>query len=393
MKRNESIDQFLKRLYESTQNGTFVKATFGNYQGTDPHLQKLLVRVISTRKGDRLSVIERARNRDTARTETFDDGLKIFASLLGKEFFSGHLFTTEADYQLAIGKRDKARLNKAKPTIRVAPAKSHDKAKKTSVDQDAFFLKALGITNDASEILKKRRDKWKQINKFVEILGPLVNSAEFVSDETISVVDMGCGKGYLTFAAYEYLSRTQSSPIRMTGIDVNQSLTDLCGQIADSCGFDGLNFSSGTIAESELEDVNIVIALHACDTATDDAIAKGINANSRIIVTSPCCHREVRGKINPPIPLDETLKHGALLEVHAEFLTDAIRALVLQSNGYETKVIDFIPTSHTPKNKIIAAVRAKKTVNKEKYISRIEEIKAQYGIRELKIESLISTMI
>ena len=391
MKQGENITKFIENLKSSIEEQTFVKATLGNYRGSDLHLQKLILRPIKTKKGLRISVIERARNRDTARTETDESIIELVGGLLGKDFFSGHLFTTESDFQLSVGKKGKARLNKGKPTFKTHPGYGHDRKKNQAVDQQSFFLKTLGITNDAGEVLPSRRDKWKQINKFVEVFKPLFDDAGLSKSDSLIVKDMGCGKGYLTFATYQFLSEGFESDVSVEGIDINPALTDLCNQLADTCGFEGLKFKTGSISETDFDKSDIVIALHACDTATDEAIYKGIASNASVIVVSPCCHRELRPQISAPPELSDTLKHGSLLESHSEFLTDALRALFLQEAGYETKVFDFIPTTHTPKNKLITAVKRRQKRNPEEFRDQIEALKSRYGIKSFTLENQLNS--
>ena len=155
MKPGENISNFIKSFKEAIEKRIFVKATLGNYRGSDSHLQKLILRPIETKKGLRISVIERTRKRDTARTETNQSTIEMLANVLGKDFFSGHLFTTKHDFQLSVGKKGRARLNKGKPTFKTHPGFGHDRKKNEAVDQNSFFLKALGITNDAGEVLAK----------------------------------------------------------------------------------------------------------------------------------------------------------------------------------------------------------------------------------------------
>nr|MBA2621011.1 SAM-dependent methyltransferase [Acidobacteriota bacterium] len=328
--------------------------------------------------------------RDTAKNFDFAEGIERVKEFLGKDFFSGHLFTTENDFQLEIGKKGKSRLNTGKPTFKEKPALEHDREKKTLVNQNAFYLKALGITTDKGEIRDKQRDKWKQINKFVEILGSLFDKSELRNSKNLRVVDMGSGKGYLTFAAYDYFKNTRSINVEITGVEARDELVSIDNDIAKASEFDRLKFVKGFINDFDLQDVNILIALHACNTATDDAIFKGIKASADLIVVAPCCHQEIRPQIRAPEMLENVLKHGVILEREAETLTDGLRALLLERSGYATKLFEFVATEHTPKNNMIVGTKRKTALDGEKINEQINQIKNFYGIERQRLESLLN---
>ncbi len=387
----ENVEKFTGEFARALHEQIFVKMTLGNYKGADEHLQKILIRLIETKKGTRLFFLYRHDTRDTAKNYEFAEGVKIVRQLLGKDFFSGHLFTTANDFQLDIGKKGKSRLNTAKPTFKDKPVSTaHDREKKAQVDQNSFYLNALGITTDAGEIREKQHDKWRQINKFVETLANLFDKSELHDRANLKIVDMGSGKGYLTFAAYDFFKNTRGIDVEMTGVDTKQELVGLCNDIAKAAEFDGLQFVEGWIGDFELEDVDILIALHACNTATDDAIFKGITANAALILAAPCCHQEIRPQITPPEMLKNVLKHGSILEREAESITDGLRALLLEKNGYAARIFEFIATEHTPKNNLIVGTRSSKTIDAAELSEQIASIKSFYGIKEQRLETLLS---
>ena len=206
-------------------------------------------------------------------------------------------------------------------------------------------------------------------------------------EENLRIVDMGSGKGYLTFAAYDYFKNIRDVDVQITGVDTKRELVDLCNGIAAASQFEGLNFVVGTIGEYDVGSVNILIALHACNTATDDAIYKGITANADLIVVAPCCHQEIRPQINPPAMLRDILKHGVMLERTAETITDGLRSLLFERSGYATKLFEFVSTEHTPKNNMLVGTRLKKPSDPEPFERQIDEIKSLYGIREHHLEN------
>jgi hypothetical protein len=384
----ENIDKFVDALRASLARETFIKLTLGNYKGADEHLQKIQVRLIRTKKGIRLYFLYRSDTRDTAKNYDFKEGTAIIGNLLGSDFFSAHMFTTDNDFQLDIGKKG-SRLNIAKPTFKSRPSLAHDREKRRPVDEDAFYLKALGITNDQGKVRDRAQDKWRQINKFVETLEDLIDKSPLAEAKTLRIVDTGSGKGYLTFATYDYFRNVRGIDVNITGVDLKRELIEKCNEVAEASDFNGLKFVRGGIADYDLGPTDILIALHACNTATDDAIYKGIRANASIIIAAPCCHQELRPQIKAPDMLRDILKHGAMLERTAEFVTDALRSLLLERSGYSTKLFEFVPVEHTPKNLMLVGTR-NPALNRAGEIDReIAEIKEFYSIQEQHLEKLL----
>jgi len=385
----ETIDLFLAELTSSLSEGTFVKLTLGNYKGEDTQLQKILVRLVTTKKGTRLFFLYRSETRDTAKNYDLETGIALISEALDTGFHGGHLFTTKNDFQLDVGKKGRSRLNTAKPTFKLQPAPEHNREKTVQIDSNSSYLKALGITDDTGRIRDRERDKWRQINKFVEILASLVDKSGLKDAEKLRIVDMGCGKGYLTFAAYDFFKNTRNIEIEITGVDTKSDIVELCNSIAAACEFDGLKFAVGSIADYDIGDTDILIALHACNTATDDAIFKGITAKADLIVAAPCCHQEIRPQIKSPAMFRDILKHGVMLERTAETITDGLRALLLERSGYSTKLFEFVSTEHTPKNNMLVGTRLKKPPEPAEFERQINEIKSFYQIEDQRLESLL----
>ncbi len=385
----ENVEQFASSFSDSLREDTFVKMTLGNYKGDDKHLQKLLVRLIKTKKGVRLFFLYKYDTRDTAKNYSFQEGTNLIKRFLGSDFFAGHLFTTESNFQLDIGKKGRSRLNVGKPTFRDKPDLSHDRKKAHLIDPKSFYLMALGITNDRGDVRAKQQDKWKQINKFVETLGSLFDQSQLKNRDAIDIVDMGSGKGYLTFATYDFFKNKRGIDVRVTGVDTKSELIELCDDIAKTSEFHGLKFRCGRIDDFEFQKTDILIALHACNTATDDAIFKGIKAHANLIVVAPCCHQEIRPQIQSPDIVSGLLKHGVLLEREAESVTDGLRALSLERCGYASKIFEFVSTEHTPKNNMIVGTLQTNPHNSDKITKNIEKIKEFYGIESQRLDELI----
>jgi hypothetical protein len=384
----ENIENFIAEMRQSLTGSTFVKMTLGNYKGSEPHLQKILVRLIETKKGKRLFVQFRFDQRDVVKNFDVNEGVTILWQYLISGFKNGHLFTTAFDLQLDIGKKN-SRLNKAKPTFAAKPSTEHDREKAYQADPSAFYLKALGVTTDDGQIRADQRDKWKQINKFVEVLDGLYRNSEISDKRELSIVDMGSGKGYLTFAAYDHFINKLGLQVSMTGIDTRGDLVGLCNSIAEAGGLDRLKFARSSIDEFKMPEVDILIALHACDTATDDALFKGISAKADIIVAAPCCHREVRKQMTAPNILAPILKHPVMLERTAETITDGLRSMLLERSGYATKMFEFVATEHTPKNNMLVAVKRKGDVRSEPVDIQVKEIQETFSIAHQRLADLI----
>ena len=378
-------EKFIAELQKSLQNSTFVKLSLANYKGTEEHLQRISVRRIETKKGAKLAFQSRYLTRDVVKNFEPGDAADRIVRHLENGFRSAHLFTTESDIQLTIGKKS-SRLVVGKPSFNANPATAHDREKKYLVDPSAYYLKALGITTDSGQIRSNQHDKWRQINKFVEIVDGLIKNSPLKEKQDLRIVDMGSGKGYLTFALYDHLRKRKAY---LTGVEQRPELVALCNDIAKGSGFNGLNFIQGTIAEFDPGDVDILIALHACDTATDDALYKAISANVSIVVAAPCCHHELKKQIRPPKLLTGILKHSIMLERTAETLTDGIRSLLLESHGYKTKMFEFVATEHTPKNNMLVATRRPDPLNAQPKLNEVEKIMEEFGIEQQRLAELI----
>ncbi len=388
----DNVEKFLNELVASIKGGTFVKMTLGNYRGTEEQLQKVLIRLVGTKKGTRLFFLYRGATRDTAKNYNLETGVAMVSEFLDGQFFSGHLFTTGSDYQLELGKKGKSRLNASKPTFKAAPTLEHNREKAVQIDPGSFYLKALGISDDTGRIRDSQQDKWRQINKFVEVLANLIDKSELKDKRELSIVDMGSGKGYLTFAAYDHFKNTRGVEMQVTGVDTKTDMVDLCNGVAAASGYENLNFVVGDIANYEIGTPDILIALHACNTATDDAIYKGIAAKAELIVAAPCCHQELRPQIHPPEMFRDILKHGVMLERTAESLTDGIRSLLLERSGYSTKLFEFVSTEHTPKNNMLIGTRRPIDTGSKESEKQIKMIFEAFNIGRQRLYDLLGAV-
>jgi SAM-dependent methyltransferase len=372
-------DRFLALLAGAVADGTLTKLTLAKYRGADSSLRRLFVRPVSLRAGPRLSFVWRHATRDVTKNHPREEALAEIASLLGRDFLHAHLFASSLAAQLECEADGSARLkidSGAAAAGEAPPAASHDQAKHYAIPPEAPWLRSLGVTNGQGRPREGMAPKFRQIQKFAELLSPLVRESG-LDAAPLQVVDMGCGKGYLTFA----VSALLGDRAQVTGIEARAELVDLANRVASEHGLSAhLSFTAGSIADTALAQVDILIALHACDTATDDALAKGIAAGARLLVVSPCCQKELRPQLTAPAVLADAWRHGILRERQAEFATDALRAQLLEWAGYRTRVFEFVSTEHTAKNLMIVAVKGG-AARDSALAARVRAFAAFYGIR------------
>lgn len=382
-----SIEQFLQYISQSTENNRLVKITLGGKRNKDADLKNVFVKPVILKTGKKLSFVYRYNTKDITKNFDTAEAIETINMHLKHDFYNADLFTTANDYQLLQQNNNIKIITKPASHIQHAP-QQHDKQKQRIIQsKNNVYLHQLGITTVEGVVKKDMQDKYKQINRYVEIFEGIIKDIDF--GEKISVVDMGSGKGYLTFALYDYLTAQLKLEAEVSGIEMREDLINTCNRIAAASGFSHLHFTKGTIADISLPSTDILIALHACDTATDDAIYKGIQANAKVIIVAPCCHKQIRKQMKPENVLSSITKHGILLERQAEMVTDAIRALLMESAGYKTRVFEFIGTEHTPKNVMIVGVKTDHAGNKEEPLQKVKALKALFNIEQHYLEGLL----
>ncbi|MFE5322510.1 class I SAM-dependent methyltransferase [Paenibacillus sp. NPDC056579] len=286
--------------------------------------------------------------------------------LLTDTFRQALLQAAEADYQVLISKKGKAGILKKPPTKKLPGQHAHNRKKNYVLEEGTPipFLVELGIMNSEGKVLAKKYDKFRQINRFVEMIADVV--PHLAKDRTLHIVDFGCGKSYLTFALYHYLKEVQGLDIRVIGLDLKEDVIRHCSQLAEKFGYDRLEFLIGDIAQYQgLDRVDMVVTLHACDTATDAALEKAIRWQADVILSVPCCQHELFRQLESDV-MEPLLQHGILKERFSALATDAIRAKLLDIMGYKTQLLEFIDMEHTPKNVLIRAVKGKQPTAAER---------------------------
>jgi len=379
----DSRARFLEKLRTSLDDQTFVKLTLSRRRGAGS-LRNVYSRIVELKAGRALSFTLREATRDVTRNESFANAPKLVEGWMAEDFEEAHLFTTTGDWRWKEG----AALKASRPTFAAALSTAHDRPKVRAV-ANAPFLEKLGVTGPDGAARPGMADKLRQVERFVELLGHLVDSSTLAKAESIEACDMGAGKGYLTFAAHDFFQR-RGARTKVTGVELRDGLVQRSNEVARSLGCEGLQFVSGEIGSFALPaKLDVLIALHACDTATDDALAAGIRAGAGLIVVAPCCHKEVRREFTPPAVLAEVLRHGILAERQAELLTDGLRAMLLEIAGYEAKVFEFISSEHTAKNLMLAAVKRVQPCDTTALRAQFADTMAFFGLRSQRLASLL----
>ena len=383
-----NLQLYLGHILNSLENKEFQKITISHKRENSNALKNVFAKAVVLKKGMKLSFVYRYPTKDITRNFDFEEALTLIGEMLDKDFYQADLFTTTSDWHYTVNKNGISRMRKTPSTIKEATLYTHDKIKRRFITlENNVYLRELGIATADAKVKKDMEDKFRQINKYIEIADSIVSPAALPA--AFHIVDMGSGKGYLTFALYDYLTNVLKLSPEIIGVELRNELVESSNRIAQKAGFDKLRFQAGSIETVELAQIDILIALHACDTATDEAIYRGILAESKVIICAPCCHKQVRKQINPENDLRSITRFGILEERQAEILTDGIRALVLEAYGYKTKVFEFIATEHTPKNILIVGIKKGNEKVDESILDQIKNIKKLYNIQYHHLEKLL----
>ena len=378
----------LQQITDAVQNNNLLKITLGSKRDKTTDLKNVFIKPVLIKEQPHLSFVYRHTTNDITKNFTPAQSINIIQELLQNSFFNADVYTSSSTVYYSILKDGKEKLvSKKNEENKEILSLSHDKQKNRIIQKEATYLHQLGITSAEGNVKKEMQHKYKQINRYVEIIEGILKDT--IIKNNFSVVDMGSGKGYLTFALYDYLQNKYDA-VKVTGIEMREDLVLKCNNIAVQSKYSNLHFEKGSINETALASVDMLIALHACDTATDDAIAKGIKANATYIICAPCCHKQIRKQMAPTNALKLITKHGILLERQAEMVTDTIRALILEANGYKTKVFDFIEEEDTPKNVLIVGTKTNfsKELLKEN-MEKVQDLKTMFGIKEHYLETVV----
>ncbi len=339
---------------DKADTDTAVKIVFASRRKKSTEYRKVTLRPILI-KGEYMYQAEYHFDKKvTHKNIPYYEGIDFAVQLVLEDFKQINILTESEDIQILASKPGSPRITR-NPSQRKSAGLEHDRQKRYIIPdgEPCDYLIELGVMTGKGNVKKNHYDKFRQINRFLEIAD---NSFDYLPESgTLKIIDFGCGKSYLTFALYHYLRLIRGRDVKITGLDLKEDVIGFCNEKARKLGYNHLNFVAGDIADFESDGADMVVTLHACDTATDFALINAVKWHSRVILSVPCCQHELFSQIREPIH-DPMFKHGIIKDKFTELLTNTLRGLKLESAGYEVKMIEFTSMEHTSKNIMIKAV-------------------------------------
>ena len=384
---NERIEQYLNRVFSSAEQGVMVKMTLSKPADKHDELRNVYVKPVII-KGKRLFTFTyRYVRRDEVKNYDAMQMMEVLKEMIPSRFLNVVLFTLDEDLALLVS-------TKAKVTIQAKMIQEcreqnleHDRQKARLINPANPWWYQLRLTTREGKITADMQHKFKQVCKYAEIVESLLKPMKF--DGTVHVADMGAGKGYLTFALYELMTQRLHLDVDVKGVEIRPDLVLKINEIIKSADLKGMEFVESSIDAYRPKQLDVLIALHACDTATDDAIAKGIRAGAELIVCAPCCHKQIRGEMERSGVTDAITRYGIFMERQAVMITDTLRALIMEYYGYKTQVMEFIEMEHTPKNVLLVGRKTGKVPDRLMISKAIGDLKQRYGIRNHYLETIL----
>lgn len=363
----------LKSVLDKSFNIDFVSAVLSNPREKDGTVK---VKIRPVMKQDRLLFqCEEYRNNQAFHLNLEAEATSEYVENQMKVFKQMQMETRQFRYQVLVSKKGKMTIQKRLQTAEVKEVNySHNRAKHYILEEGKTvpFLRDLGVMTKTGEIVRTKFDKFRQINRFLEFIEDIL--PQLPKDREVTILDFGCGKSYLTFAMYYYLHELNGYDIRIIGLDLKTDVIEACNQLAKKYGYRKLKFLEGNIADyTGSDEVDMVVTLHACDTATNFALAKAVGWKAKVILSVPCCQHELNGQMANEV-LAPLFSYGLIKERMAALVTDSLRAEYLKREGYDTQILEFIDMEHTPKNILIRAVYTGKRGDNDEAICACEKM-------------------
>ena len=387
------MTDFLAIVNESLQRQTLILLTLSKrIQAAGHPADRISVRPAMVGTEIQYQFTSEVSGQHTHENSLANDAIQRIECLFGTAFRHCHLFTTEADFAARAGKSGAVRVSRSAGTKR-PPRLEHNRTKQYVIpdNQPCPFLTEIGVMTAAGKVRANKQRKFRQVNRFLELISDVL--PHLPEQGILHVVDFGCGKSYLTFALHHLLTAVEKRDVHILGFDLNGEVIDDCSRIAKRLGCRGLEFRQGDFAQYDSpEKIHMSVSLHACDTATDAAIARGVQWQADVILAVPCCQHEF-AETMPKTVLPAVQQYGILNERFAALVTDALRATALEVCGYKTQVVEFIDMEHTAKNLLIRAVRTNDRRGRKESVRRYQQLRAQLGIEPLCLETLLGNRL
>lgn len=372
-KLNELIDSALER-----DDLNFIVLSHPYNKKNNP--QKASIRPIVIKQKKMFQVSEQRGTQVFHANKNASEVKKYIEDALKSVYREAHFFVGQEDRQVWIKKDGGISMNTS-ATIPIVKSSSHNRTKKYLLEEGVpypFFV-ALKIMDSKGRVFPERRNKFIQVNHFLDLISSEINLLP--PSRQIKIIDLGCGKAYLTFALYHYLSKMLSLDVVVIGIDLKKEVIESLNQISSECGYAGLKFEYGSIYDFKADPpFDMAIALHACDIATDSALAKAVELQAKVILAAPCCQNELYSQIECSL-LTPLLKYGILKERFSALATDACRAILLNLLNYKTQVLEFIDSKHTPKNILLKAVKSDSLPDRKELLKNYRDFKTFLGVK------------
>ena len=380
--------EIISEILSNITNNNINKITFSNIRNKELELDKVIGKLVNIKNNINLQLEYRYKriiqhtNLVTADSKSIE---KTIVDLfeLAKDI---NVVTIDENINIKVSKKFKISVNRKKTTSKVISF-DHNKKKEYFLDekQKYPFLVELGIQNKDGKVVKSKYNKFKQINKYLEFIKQATTQLD--SNKQITILDFGSGKSYLTFSTYYYLTEVLKMNVKIIGIDLKKEVIENCNNIAKKLNFTNLSFIYGDVIDYENKDeIDMVISLHACNTATDIAILKALGWKAKVFFAVPCCQKEVNGQLNSDF-LPFMLKHGIVKEKFSTLLTDSVRSEVLEAFGYKSDIVEFVSAENTPKNQLIRAYKVSNNIDKDKIVN-LEKFTSSLNVKMFLLEEV-----
>lgn len=365
----------LKILLQEQLNKDLIRIIISGKKNKDVVSDKIKVRPVEIKGNLEFQVTEYVGKKVIHSNLSGEEAVAFILLSINKNFKQCQMETVDKDFSILVSKKGKVTVSKKNKKTAVKQADlSHNRAKKYLLEpgKPVDFLVDLGVMTQEGKIVNSKYDKFRQINRFLEFINDVL--PELDKNRELTIIDFGCGKSYLTFAMYYFLKVLNGYDINVIGLDLKEDVIENCNRLAKKYGYEKLEFVMGNIADfTGTDKADMVVTLHACDTATDFALEKAVKWGAKVIMSVPCCQHEVNAQIKNE-ELAPILKYGILKERFSAIVTDAIRAEILESNGYDTQILEFIDMEHTPKNLLIRGIKTGKKDKDDSYKKLIEDL-------------------